>query len=195
MNSSHCLPGACAPMPCSPCCDMTRRYLVDRILCSGREWIRCLDTCLCITGICDCLPAPLTLTEVCYDGGPVEYRECAGAQRGALVYEVDIPLRAVIQDAACCTHVGCTKICVRVCIPLNCSRGECWQTRVVFVPAVRLVCGPVCSQGLSFDARLECVVEAYLVRPEAVGAADPCCKPAPRPLPLYPVPYDPCRHS
>lgn len=189
---------AVCPPPCPPpkssCCTkpaVSTGYLLPKILCSAREWVRCTEMNIRIHGLPELLAQPVQICEICVSNEPPRWEEDAlcNHDRRALVLVVEIPLSVTLRDAEGCLHRGTSEIFVRVRVPMGAHRDECCCSQWVILPAVRMVgCATQSCEDI-FCVRLEANVEAYLVRPEAV------CRTEPRPicptLPLYPQPIMP----
>ncbi|MDR3050532.1 MAG: hypothetical protein LBU67_02260 [Oscillospiraceae bacterium] len=177
----------CHAAPPAHACGSGGDYLLPKIVCFGREWVRNFEACLPLADIpCDAHP-PFTLCRVCAAPVPPDWQEepPAACDPKGLVLSVHIPLDITLRDGADCLHAARSDLWVRVRGRLRCPREECWRYRWVVVPAVRLARAPAPTCGNEAPVCLEVCVEAYLVRPEPVCRQDchPVCPPIP---PLYP---------
>ncbi|MGN0746864.1 MAG: hypothetical protein ACI4ML_09340 [Aristaeellaceae bacterium] len=189
-----CPPEACRCAGCSQpprgLCGQERKqgFLLPRILASGRTWLRCCQTTLRVEGLPECAPPPLTLLSVCVAGEPAWTQEHDPARR-ALCLHVSIPLICQVQDGCGCSHTGRACAQVDVMLRLTMPAAECWRNTLLVQPCVRLVCVPCPSEDGCFQAELEILAEAFMIRwePCMAGPPRPECPPS---LPLYPQP--PC---
>ena len=186
-----CRPQDCRPQGCRPqgCCPKGQaQVLLPRILCSGREWVRCLCARLQVEGLPNCAKAPYTLLNVTQScASPWWETAQRNVGRRQICLCISIPVSCEVRDCEGCIHTGSAVVEMEAVMNLNCPREECWRHCLMLIPCVRMVCRPVCSQDLCFDTQLEVIVEMYLVRWEPCPAGPP--KPACPDLPLYPQPW------
>ena len=175
MMHSH--PKGCRCSACRPAC--APGVLLPRIICSGRDWVRCQSTCLCVEGIDPCAPMPFSLVEVTA-GQPLISREgncCL----------LTVPLQCRITDSKGCVHMGKAQTVITVRLQHNCPESEWWRYQCLANVCVRQVCRPPCSQDHHFQTQLEILAEVWLVKWEAVNGYSPNKEVCPN-LPLYPQP-------
>ncbi len=180
------------------CCDDHDRgheggkFLLPKILASGREWLprQCVE--LKLWGVDECAPEPFTLLSVEQCGQVSVQRINEHCQRNQIVFCVKIPVVAQVKDGRGCIHTAQGVVETRTAINACGCLDELWCSQVVACASVRLVNCPPPSCDLCFAAVLEIRVEIYLVRYEPCqsrcGNQPPPCPP---PLPLYP--QMPCR--
>lgn len=195
-----CPPVPCPPAPCppDPCCPQRipcgrpephrpcgpRSYLLPRVVGRGREWQRRCQLLLTVDGLPVSLEPPFTLLSV--SAAEPEQQELLPSPSPArqLVHLV-LPLLCQVRDRNGCIGAGRAYIEVDVCMHLGVPACECWRASLVVQPCVRLACMPCPSDTASFDACLEVLTEAYLVRWEQLApGGKPSC--ACQELPLYP---------
>ena len=185
------------PTPCMPGCGHSscgcttggEGFLLPRIAGAGRSWQRQCGLCLKVTGLpCDLTP-PLTLCSV--QAGSAE-KWCFQPENGGRCLTVRLPLTCQVQDGCGKMHVGYADITVDVPMRLQVPCSEAWRCPVMIQPCVHLLCPPACAEQPCFDAQLEVLVEAYLIRwePCMTGGYRPRCPE----LPLYPQPCS-CHHQ
>lgn len=96
-----------------------------------------------------------------------------------------VPLLCQVRDRNGCVYTGQGLLETDVCMHLLVAGNECWRSTRLVQACVRLVMPPCTRETPAFDACLELLVEAYLVRWEpslSVGPTQPACPE----LPLYP---------
>jgi len=181
----------CVPQPCAPSCPQpcpqrpAHSFLLPRVLASGRQWQRRCCVTLEVCGLPSCLEGPLTLCSVSACGDCAW--EAVPVDSGhVLCLRVTIPVQCQVRDRCGCTHAGRASLTTEVTLRLGCPAAECWRHQLLLLPCVRLVCPPCTADTPCFDAQLELLLEAYLIRwePCATGMAQPACPQ----LPLYPQP-------
>lgn len=166
------------------------RWLLPRVLGSGREENRCFCATLRVSGLpCGAPPFYLEGLEVADDPPRVRVVESGGCMCG-LTAQVEIPLIAYVRDGCGQIRCGTTSVTVRCRVP----EGGHRRGTLMATADVRLI-GAECAQTPCFEARLALCVEVYRVRLEPCGARrDPGGdSPPPRPpfyphLPMYPQP-------
>ena len=188
-------PCCCHGLPQRPCacCECPRPqprpcgqgFLLPKIIACGREWLRRQCFRLEVEGFPACPQGPLTLTSVFPCGEPT-WTPVPWEHPGQLRLRVRIPLLCQARDRCGCEWCGRACIETDICLNHACPRPECWRSSILVLPCVRLVC-PACAEGCCFEAQLEVLLEAYLLRWEPCAAPQPC-RPACPELPLYPQP-------
>lgn len=176
-------PMCCQPTPKPAAC---HGILLPKIIASGREWLRRMCVHLEVEGLPACAQPPFTLVCVSPCGEPAWEPVPDGRP---LHFHVCIPLICQVRDACGCLHCGKACISANICLSAACPLPECWRSSMLVLPCVRLVCA-CASQDTCFDAQLEVMLEAYLLRWEPCMSSQPC-KPRCPDLPLYPQPYMP----
>lgn len=181
----NCGCSCCAPEGRHPCA--AAGFLLPRIMASGRTWQRRLAATLTVTGLPACAEPPFTLQWVAAACEAPTWEPLPCDHPRQLRLCATIPLLCQIRDCHGCCYYGRSSIQTEVCLSLTCPAPECWRHAVVLLPCVRLACVPCTACEPCFDAQLELLLEAYLLRWE------PCAVGAPRPpvcpdLPLYPQP-------
>lgn len=188
-------PCDCACCQCYPCGHPKKEpprqgVLLPKILCSGREWQRCLCVTLCVSGLPGNAQPPYTLVCVTQsEQPPVFVEDASNCAPRCLCGCARVPLRCVVRDACGCAHAASACLEMEARVPLHCPRAERWRHTLVIVPSVRLICPPVESADCRFDARLEALLCLYMVQWTPIYMRDP--KPQCPDLPLYPQPFDP----
>lgn len=182
MKHPECSCPICKPTKPAPC----QGFLLPKIIASGREWLRRCCVNLAVEDLPRCTQPPFTLCSVSSCGEPCWESLPDGRP---LRFRVRIPLLCQVRDACGCLHSGRAEISSELCLTPACPLAECWRASMMVLPCVRLVCAD-CSQDACFNAQLEVLVEAYLLRWEACMTHQPC-KPACPDLPLYPQPCFP----
>ena len=167
--------------PKAPC-----RVLLPKVVGSGREWRKCWQSCLKVSGISECARGPFALQEVQPWGESRWQTFTPTCQRGQLCGEVEIPLRCWVTDSCGSLHTGTATLLVDACVrtegPADGLAGCQW----ILQSCVRMLCPPVRSSSLCFETELEVLLELDAVRWQrfACRKEAPCCPD----LPLYPPP-------
>ena len=192
MHQKPCTCHACGekpPRPCppprpDPCCRPSRPegVLLQKIVCCERRTIPCLCTCLTLSGL-ECARPPLSLLSVRESGAqpswtPPGEPDCAGR----ISLKVCIPVCAQVADSCGQRFTATAMVEAETCLRLPPSCAGFYS--LFIVPCVRLICAEGCSDGPTFQVRLQIALDLYAVRPE------PCMLRGPEPacpdLPLYP---------
>lgn len=158
----------CAPPSCPPhACHDAQRFLLPRIISSGRTWLRRECFTLHLDGLPSCLQMPLMLISVAASGEAPQWEPLPDAHPGQMRLHICIPLTCQVRDCSGCTYTAHATIEVDACLRLQAPQCECWRSTLMLLPCVRLVCPPPCADSPCFDVQLEVLVEAYLTRWEA----------------------------
>lgn len=187
---SACPPPCPCPPPlidlCPPSCK-TPRFLVPRVVCSGRIAKRCIEESLTVCGLpCGICP-PLRLIGLetaCQEPSVCLIEDCCGPS--PIVAEVTIPLMAWVCDAIGQTYCGQTQVTVCCGMPGGCARED---GLLVATADVRLHDPGCCVCGTVFTVRLQVCVDVYMIRMSPCGPKTGCRMPFASPsLPMYPQP-------
>lgn len=179
------LPCACGDgRPCMPSRPLPAGgFLLPRVMAAGREWQRRCVLTLAVDGLPANMEPPLTLLEVT-PCGQASWEVIEDCDPRATVLRVKVPLAAQVRDRCNRVCVGQTAITVDVRMRHAGPRAECWRGNLMVLPCVRLICVPCSVETACFEAHLEVLVEAYMVKWEACGQSRPVCPD----LPLFPQP-------
>lgn len=192
-EGNPCIPQpACPPRECSCHCpprNCSAGYLLPRILASGRQWLRRSCTTLCIEGMDRCMEGPFSLVSVSAAAEQASWEIVPQPSPQRMVLHVRIPLHCQIRDVHGCLHCGNTAIQTDVCLSMSHCAHDGWRNTLMILPCVRLACLPCPSADLCFEAQLEILLEAYMVRWEPCqqnSSPGQDCACAMRDVPLYP---------
>lgn len=176
-----CKPGPSRPCTCCECGRPQGGMLIWRILGSGREWQRRACLTLRVSGLPEGM---MTLTDLRVCGETI-WEPLPASCGNQLLLKVSIPVLCTVRDCCGCLQTGHSFLETTVALCLTCPVPECWRHQVAVLPCVRLICGATSDCGC-FEATVEVLVEAYLLRPEACRQGQP--RPACMDLPLFPPP-------
>lgn len=171
------------PAPPCPSRKPVPSFLMQRILASGKIHRRCQ----CYSLHPDAFPCqgtpPYTLINaaVC---GQLSWQEMPCHEKGAILLQVSIPLSLQIRDET--GNIFTAYAAVEEQIRLHCTgtNAECWRGQIYLQAAARLCsCIQFCQEG-PLDARLEIILEGFLLT--ACPISGPGKPPCPPPRPWYP---------
>lgn len=185
MNEFHqnysCNPG-CSPKPC-PAPKATGSFLMQRILACGKMHRRCQTYSVCLDSLpcSDSFPCTVVNAAVC--GNP-SWQEIPCHERGAILLHLFIPLSFQLIDCKGRHFTASGIVEEQIRLHLSCPESECWRGQF-FIQAAARLCGnaQICQDG-HLDAKLEIVLDAYLLAACQYGMQHaPSCPP---PRPWYP---------
>lgn len=189
--------GSCCAFhpPQSPCPppECAGNFLMQRILAGGKLHRRCQ----CYSLYPDSLPcdgtAPYTLVDAALSAAPT-WQEIPCHERGTLLLQVILPLALRLRDSTGCLSTAHAAIEEQLRLHCSVPEAECWRGQIYVQGAVRPCgCAQICQSGV-FDARLEVVLEGFLLAACPMGA--PAHPPCPAQKPWYPQPrFDPWKDS
>lgn len=184
------IPTPKAPCPAPP---PTGRFLMQRILASGKIHRRCQCYALCPDSFpCDGHP-PYTLVDAALSASPL-WQEIPCHERNALLLQIRLPLALKVRDNAGCISIIHTEIAEQLRLHCAISESECWRGQIYVQGAVRPCgCAQFCPPG-PVDARLEVMLEGFLLVSCPMGV--PPQQACPQHKPWYPQPrFDPWNDS
>ena len=151
-----------------PC---AQRILLPKVLGSGRCFQRCVSVALHVDHLPECHHAPLMLTAVHASCEPPAWSLDAADRRRCCLHVV-VPLTCELRDACGTAYTACSTLETDVPMTISIPAGDCWRAGVIIQPCVRLVCPTAASDCDCFQAQLDVLLEAYLVRwePFACGS-------------------------
>ena len=189
-----CCPPQPVRPPCECRCDTTCApqpacaYLMPRIVGSGREWMRRTQATLCVRDVPECAGGAYTLISVSTSGEAASWEASAQPSPGRTALRVTIPLSCQVRDGNGRLYTGRAELQTDVALRITGPQADCWRNTLMLLPCVRLICLPEASCNLCFDAQLEVLLDAYVLRweprQENQASAPNCC--AQKALPLYP---------
>lgn len=162
---------ACHPnFPCNPPCPCHPNpppqgcgsFLMQRILACGKLHRRCQ----CYSISLDHPPcqgnAPYTAVDAAICGNPA-WQEIPCHERGGILLQVLLPLSFQLIDCNGRRFTACGTAEEQIRLHLSCPEAECWRGQF-FIQAAARLCGNAqyCSDG-PLDAKLEIMLEAYLL--------------------------------
>ncbi len=150
-------------------CDQPR-FLLPRILASGRIHQRCASFTLQPECLPDCLRPPLMLVSVSAGCQTPQWELLPGDRHNEACVHISIPLICRVRDCSGCTFSAPACIETDAVLRLPMPFAECWRANVLVQPCVRMICPPPSSACGCFDVQLEVAAEVWLVRWEAVAA-------------------------
>lgn len=189
MKHPHYSPPCPPPVP-SGCSCGESRFLLPKILASGKmhRHRQCYPLCL------SCLPReaapPFTVADAIVCGQPV-WQEIPCHERGGILLSVTLPLSLSLRDANGCPLNASSSIEEKLRLRFSCRENECWRGQIYVQGAVRLCgCGSISCDGCG-DVPLEVMLEGYILAPCQIGSPA-CPPPCPEGRPWYPQPrFDP----
>lgn len=158
-------------------------FLMHRILGSGKTHRRCQCYPLSVDSFpCQGTP-PYTLINATVSG-KLTCQEIPCHEKGAILLQVSIPLSLQLRDGQGCIFTVAAAIEDQVRLHCSCPQAECWRGQIHLQAAVRLCsCTQFCQEG-PWEARLEVILEGFLLTACPVaGPGRPHCPP---PRPWYP---------
>ena len=164
-------------------------FLLHRILGTGKTHRRCQCYPLSVDSFpCQGTP-PYTLINAT-TCGELTWQELPWHEKGAVLLQVSIPLALQLRDSQGCIFSVSSSIEDQVCLHCFCPEAECWRGQIHLQAAVRLCGCPQFCQERPWEARLEVILEGFLLT--ACPVSGPGKPPCPPPRPLYPEsPFDP----
>lgn len=159
--------------------------MLPKIVAGGREWKRRWQVCLRVEGLPQSARPPFTLASVAAAAENCLWETVPQPVYSRMVLHVTVPLLCQVRDCNGCMFSTRAFVELDVCLQVGRQGHDCWRASLMLTPCARLVCLPCPSEDGCFDALLEVLVEAYMIRWEACAtcSSKPACPPS---LPLYP---------
>ena len=181
--------GCPPPLPYPPRKDTCEKYLMQRILASGKLHQRCKAYSLCLDSMPCTGSPPFTLVDATVSGQPI-WQELPCHQRATMQIQVTVPLLLRFRDSAGCISVLHSSLDEQLLLHCISPDAENWRGQIYVQAAVRSCsCVQLCTPG-PLDARLEVILEGYVLTACPMGSSSH--SPYPPSKPWYPQPrFDP----